>query len=213
MFREGLDNLNLCTASFFLLINHYSNLHFFRKFLTKSAIFTCFFRPVRLFFHFCRIFSGKLATTGFKEYHFPASMLCGKIDYKVLEVYHLAHNFVLHVYALCDSFPSHESNNLGSQLRRASVSLPLNIAEGSGCCSFRSFLNFLSFAYRSLLEIEAALKLCKDLKYINDQQHQETWEKFNLLIRKLYRYMEYVQGQADKRSKYRTQIEQTGRLA
>jgi len=57
------------------------------------------------------------------------------------------------------------------------------------------------------------LKLCKDLKYINDQQHQETWEKFNLLIRKLYRYMEYVQGQADKRSKYRTQIEQTGRLA
>ena len=129
-------------------------------------------------------------------------MLCGKIDYKCLEIYHIAHAFVLHVYELCASFPEHESNNLASQLRRAVVSLPLNIAEGSGCCSFRSFLNFLSFTYRSCLETEAALKLCKDLKYLTEEQHQKTWEKLNLLIRKLYRYMEYIQGQADKKSGY-----------
>ena len=140
-------------------------------------------------------------------------MLCGKIDYKVLEIYQLAHRFVLQVYELCAAFPQDESNNLASQIKRAAVSLPLNIAEGSGCCSFRSFLNFLSFSYRSCLEIEAALRLCKDLRYITDQQHKETWEHWNLLVRKIYRYMEYIQGQVDKRTGYRTQIEQTGRLA
>jgi four helix bundle protein len=140
-------------------------------------------------------------------------MLCGRIDYKCLDIYHLAHEYVLYLYPLCDLFPQHESNNLGSQLRRAAVSLPLNIAEGSGCTSYRSFLNFLSFAYRSLLEIEATLKLCKDLNYLTDEQHKQAWEKFNLLIRKLYRYMECIQAKADARTKYRTQIEQKARLA
>lgn len=129
-------------------------------------------------------------------------MLCGKINYKCLEIYNLAHDFVIHTYQLCASFPEYESNNLASQLRRATTSLPLNIAEGSGCCSFRSFLNFLSFTYRSCLETEAALKLCKDLHYLTEQQHQETWDKLDMLIRKLYRYMESIQRQADQRTGY-----------
>jgi four helix bundle protein len=140
-------------------------------------------------------------------------MLCGKIDYKCLNIYQLAHQFVLDTYAFSDALPAHEANNLSSQLRRAVVSLPLNIAEGSGCCSFRAFLNFLSFAYRSCLEIEAILRLCKDLQYVTGPQHAALWEKWNLLIRKLYRYMEYIQSQADKRSKYRTQMGQPARLA
>jgi four helix bundle protein len=141
------------------------------------------------------------------------NMLCGRIDYKCLEIYQLAHEYVLFLYPLCDSFPQHESNNLASQLRRAVVSLPLNIAEGSGCMSHRSFLNFLSFAYRSLLEIEATLRLCRELKYLSEEQHKTAWTRFNLLIRKLYRYMECIQAKADARTKHRTQIEQEARRA
>ncbi len=130
-------------------------------------------------------------------------MLCGKFNFKHLEIYHLAHDFVLHSYFLCESFPDSESNNFVSQLKRAATSVPLNIAEGSGCGSFRAFFNFLSFSYRSCLEIDAILALCRDLKYFSDKQYFLSYEKLNCLTRKLYRYMEYIENQADKRSGYR----------
>ncbi|MBI4016475.1 MAG: four helix bundle protein [Candidatus Aenigmarchaeota archaeon] len=126
-------------------------------------------------------------------------MLCGKTDYKSLEIYSLAHDFVLHVYKLCSSFPEMESNNLTSQLRRAATCLPLNIAEGSGAGSFRIFLNYCIFCYRSCLETEAALRLCKDLSYITEMQHKETLEKLDKFIRKLYNYMRYLEEKAGNR--------------
>jgi len=132
-------------------------------------------------------------------------MLCGKTNYKTLKVYDDAHAFVLHIYALTKDFPADESKNLVSQLRRAATSLPLNIAEGSGCLSFRSYLNFVCFAYRSCLEIEAALKLCKDLKYIDEHQHADTVAKLDPVIRQIYGYMKYLERKADER-KYRRQI-------
>jgi len=126
-------------------------------------------------------------------------MLAGKINYKTLNMYNDAHNFVLHIYALTKEFPQHESMNLVSQLRRAATSLPLNIAEGSGCLSFRAFLNFACFAYRSALEVEAALKLCRDLGYIDEAQHSAVHAKFDSLVRQLYGYMKYLERKADER--------------
>ncbi len=124
-------------------------------------------------------------------------MLCGKINYESLEIYSLAHAFVLHVYTLSSSFPAEESNNLTSQLRRAATCLPLNIAEGSGAGSFRVFFNYLTFCYRSCLETEAALRICKDLNYITEAQYQDILEKLDMLIRKLYKYMQYIEEKAD----------------
>jgi four helix bundle protein len=134
-------------------------------------------------------------------------MLCGKLDHKKLEIYELAHQFVMHTYQVCANFPQDESNNLTSQIKRAAVSLPLNIAEATGCMSFRTCLNFLSFGYRSCAELEAALRLCRDLKYFSDQQYLDTYERLNKLTRKLFKYMEYISAQADKRSGYRQQQE------
>ncbi len=126
-------------------------------------------------------------------------MLCGKINFRELEIYQLAHEFVLHTYKLCSTFPADESNNLTSQLRRAATCLPLNIAEGSGAGSFRIFLNYCIFCYRSCLETEAALRLCKDLGYITAIQHDEISEKLDKFIRKLYRYMQYLEEKAGNR--------------
>lgn len=132
-------------------------------------------------------------------------MLCGKLDHKKLEIYELAHQFVMHIYSVCSSFSPDESNNITSQVKRSAVSLPLNIAEATGCMSFRTCLNFLSFSYRSCAELEAALRLCKDLKYIDEPQYLDTYERLNKLTRKLFKYMEYISAQADKRSGYRQQ--------
>lgn len=151
------------------------------------------------------ILSEKITTTYFNYFSLAQLMLCGKLDHKKLEIYELAHQFVLHVYSICSSFPQDESNNLSSQIKRAAVSLPLNIAEATGCMSFRTCLNFLSFSYRSCREIDAALRLCKDLNYIALAQYQDTFERLDKFTRKLYKYMEYISSQADKRSGYRQQ--------
>ncbi|MBD3362057.1 four helix bundle protein [Candidatus Woesearchaeota archaeon] len=116
-----------------------------------------------------------------------------KRNYNSLEIYHLAHQFVLDTYDLIKDFPEYESNNLASQFRRAATCLPLNIAEGSGANSNKIFLNFLIFCYRSCLETQACLKLSLDLKYISTEKYREHFEKLDKFVRKLYRYMEYLE--------------------
>lgn len=120
-------------------------------------------------------------------------------NFRELEIYQLAHQFVLDIYVLVKDFPQYEDNNLTSQLRRAATCLPLNIAEGSGANSNRIFLNYLVFCYRSCLETEACLRLCKDLKYVDEQNFGMYFEKLDKFVRKLYRYMQYLEGQTGPR--------------
>lgn len=126
------------------------------------------------------------------------------VDYKKLEIYHVAHQFVLDTYVLVKLFPQFEDNNLTSQLRRAATCLPLNIAEGSGARSYKIFLNYLIFCYRSCLECEAALKLSHDLNYISKEQHATHHAKLDSFIRRLYRYMQYLEGQIGNRKEDKT---------
>src|SRR3989338_4085940 len=121
------------------------------------------------------------------------------VNYKKIEIWNLSYEFVLKVYAEVQNFPREESNNITSQLRRAATCLPLNIAEGSGAGSFRIFLNYCIFCYRSCLESEAALRLCKDLGYITEMQFNDTFEKLDKFIRKLYKYMQYLEEKAGNR--------------
>ncbi len=125
-------------------------------------------------------------------------MLCGKINYKNLEIYQLAHEFVLDTYKFTEAFPQHEGSNLVSQMRRAACSVPLNIAEGTGGVSYRVFLNFLGFSYRSCLELQASFLLCRDLKYLDEEFYSEMYEKLDKLIRKLFCYMRTIEQNADK---------------
>src|SRR3989344_9429341 len=126
------------------------------------------------------------------------------VDYKKLNIYHDAHSFVLDTYELVKSFPSFEDNNLTSQLRRAATCLLLNIAEGSGARSNKIFLNYCIFCYRSCLETQAALALAKDLKYITKEQHDTHFAKLDLFIRKLSKYMQYLEGTIGDRKEDKT---------
>lgn len=126
------------------------------------------------------------------------------VNYKKLEIYHLAHKFLLDTYQLCKLLPPLEDNNLTSQLRRAATCLPLNIAEGSGARSNKIFLNYLIFCYHSCLETEACLSIAKDLNYITHEQHAAHFEKLDKFIRKLYRYMQYLEAKIGNRKTDKT---------
>ena len=69
---------------------------------------------------------------------------------------------------MTNDFPKKEEQNVTSQIRRAAVSIPLNIAEGSAKASNREFAYFLNVAYASAKEVEVLLQLSRDLKYFND---------------------------------------------
>lgn len=109
--------------------------------------------------------------------------------FRDLFVYKLAHQFVLDIYPIIDSFPEQESNNLVSQMRRASTSLPLNVAEGASDRSDRVFVTYLCFAYRSVKELEACFELAFDLKYISEEVRLNFLHKLEFLAVKFYRLM------------------------
>src|SRR3989338_1594640 len=89
------------------------------------------------------------------------------------------YNMVLSIYELTSKFPESEINNLTSQLRRASASIQLNIAEGSTRSTERAFLQFLNYAYGSCKEIEVLLSLSRDLNYINISDYSVLSDKIN----------------------------------
>jgi four helix bundle protein len=82
-----------------------------------------------------------------------------------LDIWKKAHQFVLDVYRLTESFPKHEIYGLTSQLRRASVSIPANVAEGFRKTSKAEKLRFYNISQGSLEECRYYLLLASDLDY------------------------------------------------
>ena len=88
-------------------------------------------------------------------------------------------------YQLIEKFPKVEKYALCDQLRRACVSVPSNIAEGSGRVSIKEKIHFISIAYGSLMEVYCQLQLAEELQYIHNNNLQEIYDliyKDSLLI-------------------------------
>ena len=90
--------------------------------------------------------------------------------FKDLKVWQKAYGLCLEVYAICKKFPRDERFELSSQVRRAVVSIPSNIAEGYARETTKDYLRFLSIASGSLAELETQLLLCKDLELCGDPE-------------------------------------------
>ncbi len=86
--------------------------------------------------------------------------------YQDLKVWQKSVALVVDIYRLTKSFPRDEQYGLTSQLRRAAVSIPSNIAEGQGRRSERDFQKFLVTARGSLLELETQLVIAEKLDYL-----------------------------------------------
>ncbi len=89
--------------------------------------------------------------------------------HKDLTVWNEAISLVTNIYKVTKSFPKDEQFGLTSQIRRASVSIASNIAEGAARTSKKEFKNFLSIALGSSSELETQVIISKNLNYINEK--------------------------------------------
>lgn len=89
-------------------------------------------------------------------------------SHKDLQVWQLSVQFVKTVYELTAYFPKEEQFGLVSQMRRAAVSVPSNIAEGAGRSGKREWIRFLYISLGSLSELETQLEIAKLLQYTTD---------------------------------------------
>ena len=84
-------------------------------------------------------------------------------DYHQLDIWTRAMAYTVQLYRFSATLPADERFNLVAQVRRAAVSVPLNMAEGAGCGTSAEFARFLGYAYRSLKEVVTCLELCQRL--------------------------------------------------
>jgi len=105
--------------------------------------------------------------------------------FEELEIWRLAVEYGNELYNIADNFPQKELYALGSQLRRAAVSISNNIAEGSGGSSNKDFSSFLDIAVKSTLETVNILYFAQLRKYIIEKRRIELYEEAEKLVRKI----------------------------
>ena len=88
-----------------------------------------------------------------------------------MTVWGKSYTFGIHIYSVTKNFPKEEIYGLTSQLRRAAISIPSNIAEGSRRSTEKDFRSFLHIAYGSGAELEVQILFAKDLGYIDTQTY------------------------------------------
>lgn len=103
--------------------------------------------------------------------------------FKDLEIWKLSRKFCSDIYIITSSFPDSEKFGLTNQLRRASVSVPSNIAEGCSRSSNKDFSRFLEIAIGSIYEIETQLLIAFDLGYINQIKVDELCFNIDRIIK------------------------------
>lgn len=100
-------------------------------------------------------------------------------DYRRLIVWQKSHELTLSLYRLTRTFPDHEKYGLISQMRRCAVSIPSNIAEGSGRETGKDFARFCQIAMGSACELNYQCLLSHELGYISDNDYRHVSEAIN----------------------------------
>lgn len=98
-------------------------------------------------------------------------------DFRQLQVWSKSHDIVKELYLITESFPKEEMFGLTSQLRRASVSIPTNIAEGCGRGSDADLKRFIQISFGSAIEVEYLVFLSFELSYIKEKDYQKLYIK------------------------------------
>jgi len=98
-------------------------------------------------------------------------------NFRTLNVYHQSIAFATTIYQTTESFPTKEKYGLISQIQRAAVSIPSNIAEGSSRRSSTEFARFLDIAMGSAFELETQLTIAHNIGYLNSESQQKLLEE------------------------------------
>ena len=105
--------------------------------------------------------------------------------YRDLIVWQKAMQLVSNIYFETKEFPKDEQFGITSQLRRCSISIPSNIAEGYGRFSTKDYLRFLKVARGSLFEFQTQIEICKNLSYLSPDQFKKLNEQSREIERML----------------------------
>lgn len=107
-------------------------------------------------------------------------------SFKDLEVWNLAIDFAVKIYSFTNTLPTEETYSLSSQLRRAAVSVPSNIAEGQKRGNPKEFKRFIFIAKGSLAELITQLTICNRIGYLSDEETQKAINQCEVLDMKLH---------------------------
>ena len=107
-------------------------------------------------------------------------------SFRDLRVWQAGMDLVEQVYLVTRAFPRHEAYGLASQMQRAAVSIPSNIAEGHTREHTKEYLHHLSMAQASLAELETQLEIATRLGYLSPEQLDQMLDRVTLLGRQLY---------------------------
>jgi four helix bundle protein len=109
--------------------------------------------------------------------------------HKDLDVWKESMTLAKEVYKLTESFPKEEIYGLASQMRRAAVSIPSNIAEGAARNSDREFIQFLYMSLGSLAELETQLLLSGELGFLKNEEINGNVERVRKMLLGLIKYL------------------------
>lgn len=115
-------------------------------------------------------------------------------DYHKLDVWNRAMDYTAAIYRFSAQLPGDERFNLVAQIRKAAISVPLNIAEGSGCTTDADFARFVGYGYRSLKEVVTCLELCERLEIAASSSVAPLIDEGNQISRMAYSFMQRLAG-------------------
>lgn len=108
--------------------------------------------------------------------------------FKDLEIWKRSRIFCSKIYAETANFPENEKFGITNQLRRASVSIPSNISEGSSRASNKEFSRFLEIAIGSAYEIETQLLISNDLKFLEFETLESLSNELEEIIKMISKF-------------------------
>ena len=113
---------------------------------------------------------------------------CGNMDsfgFRDLRVYQTSRDLVKTIYSVLAAYPSNEQYALCDQLRRASVSVPSNIAEGMSRSSDKEKAHFIEISYGSLMEVLCQMEISKELNYVTEGQMKDIENQITIIAKQL----------------------------
>ncbi len=114
--------------------------------------------------------------------------------FRELRVWQQGIELVTEIYRVTEKFPAYEGYGLTSQVRRAAVSVPSNIAEGHVREHIKEYLNHLSMSQASLAEVETQIEIALRLKYVASDQAKPLLERIASLAKQLHALRKALKG-------------------
>ena len=119
-------------------------------------------------------------------------------DYRKLEIWQIGRTINKETYRITSDFPKSELYGLVSQMRRASISIISNIAEGCGRDSLKEFIQFLKVSFGSVRELESQFYAALDVGFVDEKNFDEIMEKLDMLSKKIWNYIRYLKKEDEK---------------